>query len=206
MTKVDASDAQQGQQAVHIVLIGLGVIGVADVGSPLGRSAELAAEVVFQGGANDLRLAIVEIFRADEPDDAVDQQRPEDTGHGIGPDLKGLLIDAVVRLGRQGRAPWPVLKYMTLSPRLWRPSDSVASCASLQQSQIDAEALIGALRPRDRLEGEIDGRPLPDQFEAVGDMGEDAGLGRNGETLAQPRPSTPARRAQIHADTVRRRD
>jgi hypothetical protein len=49
------------------------VVGVADVAAH-GQAEQLAAEVVFQAGADDL-LAVVEILGADEADDGVDQQR-----------------------------------------------------------------------------------------------------------------------------------
>jgi hypothetical protein len=71
--EVDAGRAQQHEQRVHVVLVGLGVVGVADVAAH--RHAEqLAAEVVFEPGADDL-LAVVQVFRADEADHRVDQQR-----------------------------------------------------------------------------------------------------------------------------------
>ena len=71
---VHAGHAEQRQQRVHVVLVGLGVVGVADVAAH--RQAEqLAAEVVLQPGADDL-LAVVEVLGADEADDGVDQQRP----------------------------------------------------------------------------------------------------------------------------------
>ena len=49
----DAGDGQQRHQRVHVVLVGLGVVGVADVDTH--RQAEqLAAEMIFQAGADDL--------------------------------------------------------------------------------------------------------------------------------------------------------
>ena len=57
-----AGRAEQRQQGVHVVLVGLGVVGVADVDAH--RQAEqLAAEVVLEPGADDL-LAVVEVLRA----------------------------------------------------------------------------------------------------------------------------------------------
>ena len=99
---VHAGGAEQGQQAVHVVLVGLGVVGVADVHSH--RQAEqLAAEMVFKAGAGDL-LAVVEVFRADKADDGIDEQRPIAAGHGIGASFAGLLVHAVVCISRQSRA------------------------------------------------------------------------------------------------------
>ena len=84
---------------IHVVLVGLGVVGVADVAAH--RHAEqLAAKMVFEPGANDL-LAVVEVLGADEADDGVDEKRLERARHRIGPRFAGLLIDAVVRPGRQ---------------------------------------------------------------------------------------------------------
>src|SRR5438094_138423 len=75
------------------------VIAVAHVTAH--RQAEqLAHEVIFQAGAGDLPL-VVQILRADEADDAVDEERVERTGDAIGAGLERQLIDAVVRLGRQ---------------------------------------------------------------------------------------------------------
>jgi hypothetical protein len=70
--EVDAGHPQQGQQGVHVVLVGLGVVGVADVAAH-GQAQQLAAEVVLQPGADDL-LAVVEVFRPDEADHRVHQQ------------------------------------------------------------------------------------------------------------------------------------
>ena len=51
--KGDPADAQQRQQHIHIVLIGFGMIGVANIASH--RQAEqLAAEMILQPGADDL--------------------------------------------------------------------------------------------------------------------------------------------------------
>ena len=85
--EVDAGDAEQGQQRIHIVLIGFGVVGVADVAAH-GQAEQLAAEVIFKAGADDL-LAVVEILRADEADDGVDQQRTKAARHRIGAGLAG---------------------------------------------------------------------------------------------------------------------
>ena len=46
----------------------------------------------------------MQVLRADEADDAVDQERVERPGHAVGPGLQRELIDAVVRPGRQGAA------------------------------------------------------------------------------------------------------
>ena len=80
--------------------------------------------MVLEAGADDL-LAVVEVLRADEADDGVDQQRLEAPGDRVGARLEGLLVDSVV--GSAERAePWPVSKYMTLSPTVPRFSESAA--------------------------------------------------------------------------------
>ena len=73
MMKVDARDAEQGQQRVHVVLIGFGMIGVADIHAHR-QAQELAAEMVLERGAGDL-FAVVQVFRADESDHRIHQQR-----------------------------------------------------------------------------------------------------------------------------------
>ena len=99
--EVDAGDRQQRHQRVHVVLVGLGMVGVADVDAHR-HAQQLAAEMIFQSGADDL-LAVIKIFRADEADHGVDQQRRKGPGNGIGAGLDGLLIDAVMGVGGQRR-------------------------------------------------------------------------------------------------------
>ena len=91
---VDAGGAEHREQGVHVVLVGFGVVGVADVAAH-GEAEELAAEVVFQARAEDL-LAVVEVLRADEADDGVDQHRGVTAGDGIGAGFEGLLVDAAM--------------------------------------------------------------------------------------------------------------
>ena len=59
--------------------------------------------MILQPGPDDLPL-VEEVLRADEADDAVDQERVERAGHAVGPRLERQLIDAVMRLRRQGAA------------------------------------------------------------------------------------------------------
>ena len=59
--------------------------------------------MILQAGADDL-LAVVEIFRPDEADHGVDQQRPEAARHRIGARLQRLLVDAVMRAGGERAA------------------------------------------------------------------------------------------------------
>ncbi|MNL38327.1 hypothetical protein D3C87_1605300 [compost metagenome] len=73
------------------------MVGVADVTAH--RHAEqLAAEVVFEAGADDL-LAVVEVFRADEAYDGVHQKRVEMSRYCVSSGFAGLLVDAMVGVG-----------------------------------------------------------------------------------------------------------
>ena len=100
--EVAASHAEQSQEHVHVVLISLGMVGVANVAAHR-QAQQLAAKMVFESGTDDL-FAVVQILGADEADDAVDQQRIEGPRYCIGARLAGLLIDAVVCIGGQGTA------------------------------------------------------------------------------------------------------
>src|SRR5712671_7337737 len=56
----DAGCRKQGQQVVHVVLVGLGMVGVTDVDAK--RQAEqFSAKMVLEPGADDF-LAVIEIF------------------------------------------------------------------------------------------------------------------------------------------------
>ena len=61
----DGRAGRSAQQVVHVVLVGFGVVGVADVAAH-GQAQQLAAEVVFQRGAGDL-LAVVQVLWPNEP-------------------------------------------------------------------------------------------------------------------------------------------
>ena len=128
--------------------------------------------MILEAGADDL-LAVVEIFRADEADDGIDQQRLERARDRVGARFQRLLVDAVMRIGGE-REPWPVSKYITLSPMVPRSSDSAAR-APRQQREIDAEAFVGGFACR-RSTGTPDRPARPaDQLERGGDMGQHAG-------------------------------
>ncbi len=49
----------------------------------------------------------------------------------------------------------------------------------VEHGEIDAETLVGFLCAGDRLEHQVQGRAFLDQADLVGDVGQDAGLGRN---------------------------
>jgi hypothetical protein len=59
--------------------------------------------------------------------------------------------------------PWPVSKYITLSPMVPRLSDSAAACASSQAVQRHAEESVGLLGAGDRLEHQVDRRAFFDR-------------------------------------------
>ena len=99
---VAAGRREQEKKIVRRVLVGGSVVCVANVATHR-QLQKLAHEVILQAGPDDLPF-IVEIFRSDEADDAVDQERLESSGDSIGASFQGKLIDAVVGLGRQGAA------------------------------------------------------------------------------------------------------
>ncbi len=99
---VDAGGAEHGEECVHVILVGFGVVGVADVAAH-GEAEEFAAEVVFEASAEDL-FAVVEVLRADKAYYCVDEHGVEVTGYGVGAGFEGLLVDTltpgtVMRIG-----------------------------------------------------------------------------------------------------------
>jgi hypothetical protein len=60
----DTGRAKQGQQRVHVVLVGLGMVGVADVAAER-HAHQLAAELILELGTDDL-LAVEQVLGADE--------------------------------------------------------------------------------------------------------------------------------------------
>ena len=130
--------AGQRLEVLEIVLVGVGVIGVASIAAHR-DAVELAHEVVLEAGARDLPR-VEEVLGSDEADDGVDEERAE------------VARDAVVaRLerssdrrrggasGRERRAWKPSSKYMTLGPAHW-PSLSVISCRLVRQRRRHAKA------------------------------------------------------------------
>src|SRR6516165_5752265 len=99
--------------------------------------------MILEPGADDL-LAVVEIFRADEADHGVDEERRERARHRVGARLERLLVDAVMRAGGE-RAPLPGLEIHHVvadGPTLERER----SRARLgEEREIDAEAFVGGL-------------------------------------------------------------
>ena len=89
-------------EVITVVLVGLGVVGVADV-HPQRHTQKLAAEMVLEPRADDL-LAIEQILRPDEADHRVDEQRIKSARDAVGARFQRLLVAAVVRLRRQAAA------------------------------------------------------------------------------------------------------
>ena len=172
--------AQQGQQGVHIILIRFRVVGIADVAADR-QAHQLAAEVIFQPSANNL-LAVVEILRTDKADHRIDQQRFKVAGDGVGPRLAGLLVDAVVGVGRQA-APLAGLKIHHIVAEGTAPEAQGRLAGLLQHGKIDAEAAVGRFGSRHRLKHQIHRRAALNQLQRIGDVGQNAGLGGNGEAL-----------------------
>ena len=82
MMKFTPAVPSWGQQSVHVVLIGLCVIRVADIAAH-GKAQKFAAEVIFETGADNF-LAVEEVLGSDKPHDRIDQHRVEVTGKGVG--------------------------------------------------------------------------------------------------------------------------
>src|SRR6516162_1790353 len=151
--EVDAGCGEQGEQRIHVVLVGLGVIGVADVAAH-GQAEELAAEMILEPGADDL-LAVVEMFRPDEAHDGVDEERRERARHRVGAGLERLLVDAVVRAGGE-RAALPGLEIHHVVADGAAVKRQRGRARLGEEREVDAEAPVGGLAPRDRLEHEVD--------------------------------------------------
>jgi len=94
---ITARGGKKHQKIVRGILIGRGVVGVANVAAHR-ESQQLAHEMIFQAGANDLPL-IVKIFRTDEAHDAIQEERVEHAGDAIGARFERELIDPVMRFG-----------------------------------------------------------------------------------------------------------
>ena len=74
-------------------------------------------------------LPSYKIFRPDEADHGIDQQRLEVSSDGIGAGLAGLLVHPWLAAAESAE-PWPVSKYMTFSPTVPRRKERAAWFAS----------------------------------------------------------------------------
>ena len=180
--KVDAGRAQQHGQRIHVVLVGLGVIGVTHVHAHR-QAQQLAAAVILQTGANDL-LGVIEIFRPDEADHGVDQQRAKLTRHGVGPHFQGLLVDTVVRVGRQCAALAGFEVHDIVTDRAARQRACRVQ-AFTQQREVDTETAIGLFAAGDGLKRQVQRRAALDRLYRGAEVREHAGLHRDVEALPQ---------------------
>ncbi len=196
--EVDAGGGEQGEQGVHVVLVGVDVVGVADI-DPHGEAEEFAAEVVFEAGADDL-FAVEEVLGPDEADDGVDEQGAEGAGDGVGASLAGLLIDAVVGVGGEGAALAGLEVHAVAADGAAMEREGGVLRFS-QESEGDAEARIGLLGAGDGLEDEIDRGADGDGLEGVGDVGQDASL--NGGAGAKAELVEQAEQMSGRGDAVR---
>ena len=116
--------------------------------------------MILKPGADDLPL-VVQILRADEADDAVDEERLERSRDSVCPRFERQLIDSVMRLRGQSAAlagfevhhviPCPAR--LTLAVMLKN-----LFAAFTQHAQSDSEASVRRFRPGDGLEEKIDRR------------------------------------------------
>ena len=178
---VAARRSQKQQQIVGRILIGGGVICVADIATHR-QTEQLAHEMIFEPGADNLPL-VVQIFRADEADNAVDQERIERSRHPICPRFQRQLIDCRDELPRKARCPG---RFRNTS-RCCLPS-ATSRCAMMlqhpfaafaQHGQSDSEAAIRRFGAGDGLEKQIDRRAAIHRGELSGDMRQAAGLRGN---------------------------
>ena len=129
-------------------------------------------------------LPSYKILRADEADDRVHQQRLEAAGHGVGAGFERLLIDAVMRLGREAGALPGLEIHHVVAERA--AAERLGRLLGLfEQLQIDAEAGVGGLGAGDRLKHQIDRRAALDRRELRRDVGQHARLRRNLVALDQ---------------------
>ena len=139
--------------------------------------------MVFQRRAGNL-LAVVEIFRADETHDRIDQQRRISTRYGVGTGFERLLIHTVMGIRRQRRA-LSGLEVHDIRANAVPPQGQRSLLTFAQHRQIDTETAIGRLGARDRLEHQIHRGVALNGFNGIADVREHAALRGNGIVLAQ---------------------
>lgn len=195
--KVHPCIRQTVQQKIHVILVGLGMVGVTDITAHR-HAQKLAAEMVLKPRTDDL-LAVVEILRSDKAHDGVHQQTVKGAGNRIGTYFHGLLVDAMVTVRRQGRA-LPRLKiHRVLAHRA--ASERTGGVLSLAQDrQRDAKACICRLRPRNGLKHQIDRRTKVDRLNRGRHMAKHAGLNR--QVIGEPQLVQQPRGANIVADAI----
>src|SRR6195256_653508 len=132
------------------------MIRVADIAAHR-QPKELAHKVIFETRANDLPL-VVKIFRADEADNAVHQERIKRPGNGIRTRFQSQLIDSMMSPGGEC-ASLPRLKIHDIRAPPLHVSLSMMFqnllAAFAQHFQRDAETAICAFGAGDGLKKQI---------------------------------------------------
>src|SRR5271167_4999947 len=111
--------------------------------------------MVFESSADDLPF-VVQILRADEADDTVDEKRMEGARDSVGSRFERELIDSVMRLGGESATLAGFEVHRVIShPAGVEIAGALAMMfenlfvALAQDAQSDAEAAVGRFRPRD---------------------------------------------------------
>ena len=167
---------QHGQKDIHVILIRVNVIRVADV-APHGHAHELGAEVVLQARPDDL-LAVGKVFRAHESDHRVHDEGPVAPRHGVGAGLYGLLVATEIGVSRK-TCPLPRFEIHAVIADRAAPQALRGVPGLVQDGEADAEARVGLFRSGQGLEGQIHGNAAVDKLDGVGHVREHAALGRD---------------------------
>src|SRR5262249_24456665 len=122
---------------------GFGVVGVADVDTHW-HAHELTAEVILQSGTRDL-FAVEQIFRSDESNHGIDQQRLEAPRDRIGARLECLLIYPVMCICRERAALAGFEIHYVIADRAPPERQRGLACL-IEQREADPEACIGRSR------------------------------------------------------------
>ncbi len=99
----------------------------------------------------------------------------EAAGDGVSAGFAGLLIEAVVRVGRE-RAALAGLKVHDVSAGHASVEGAGGLFGFLEHGEVDAEGGVGGFGAGDGLEDEIDGSAAAEGLDLRGDVGEDAAL------------------------------
>ena len=173
---VAACRHQKRCQVFNIVLVRLHMVGIACVAAHR-NTGQFTHKMVFQTCAGNL-FGVVEIFRSDEANHRIHQERIVFLCKSIASCFHGYLVPAVMSFGR---------KFRTLS---CLEIHNVGACAGgfshhqimglVQHSCGQTKGFISLLRTCDRLEHQINGRMhFTNSLHLGGHMGQYANLGRN---------------------------
>ena len=134
--------------------------------------------MIFEAGANDLAL-VVEIFRADKTDHAIDDEGIESTRDTVCAGFQRQLIDAVVsfRGKRAALSRFEIHGLRALPCNVARAMVRENFLASFtQRRESDAEAAIGRFGAGDGLEEQVHRRAAIHRGKLSADVGEAANL------------------------------